>query len=185
MNSYEPVLRGGLDCIKYLLTSPELIEKGIPLANINFQNDFGFQLACKYGHLDIVRYLLTSSDIIEAGHKLADIHTGNDSGFRTAAAAGQLDVVKYLLAAPDLKEYANVHGYWDGGFKNACANNHTHIIEYLIFEYKISFTDDIQKYLNRNIKAEAALQMFNRRTLNSNLEHNLSDNKMLIKKMKI
>ena len=89
--------KGHLEVVKYLLTSPELIEAGHTFANLHAVNEAGFRWACAYGHLEIVKYLLTSHQLKEAGHTLDNLHADREEGFRWACENKRWDVVRWLV----------------------------------------------------------------------------------------
>jgi ankyrin repeat protein len=119
--------QGDLDNVKYLLTSPDLVQH----AQINIEpDDWGAPLtiACENGHLHIVKYLLTSQEL----KKHANIKGEDGRALSEACVEGHLDVVKYLLASPDLKEHAEINKFSSIALKHAAYNGHLEIVKYLL-----------------------------------------------------
>ena len=167
--------KGNLEVVKYLLTSTELKDN----ADIHVDNDYGFRFACYYGKLEVVRYLLTSTDLKEH----ADIHANNDLGFTNACYNGYLEIIKYLLTSPELKDHADIHANNDEGFRYACVNEKLEIVKYFIFNYKIDKNENIQEYLENDLKEEN-INLYNKINywfemldLNQYLQDNLNNKK--------
>lgn len=56
-------IKGKLEIVKYLLTSPELKDNGIDFANVHAQDDFAFISACGAGHWEVIKYLIADHRI--------------------------------------------------------------------------------------------------------------------------
>lgn len=87
--------KGNLNIIKYLLTSPELIQH----ANIHAKDnaykiiDSPILTATSHGHIEVVKYLLSSSELKEH----ADVHANHDEVFRLAVNNNYLSILEYLI----------------------------------------------------------------------------------------
>lgn len=88
---------GGLDTIKRLCETDLKT-----IADIHFNNEKGFQLACYNGHLDIVKFLTTSQELQAAGHTFVDIHANVEEGFRSAFRVRQFEIIKFLTTSQEL-----------------------------------------------------------------------------------
>lgn len=104
-------MKGHLEIVQYLLTSPELTEH----ANIHALNDTGFYCACAFGETPVIQYLLTSPDLIPYGHTPFSLEI-IQTGFMAACEAGAIDVVHYLIVegdittTPEITEYLTTPG---------------------------------------------------------------------------
>lgn len=99
---------------------------------------------------------------------------------------GSLEIVKYLLASPELKDHANIHTDNDKAFIYACMRDSKGIIEYLIFDYKITKTENIQKWLKDNTKSIIyIIKMFEKRELEEKLKDELKYHEKPINPLKI
>jgi hypothetical protein len=127
-----------------------------------------FSHAARY-NLESVKYLLTSPEL----KVHPDIHFKQNSALYEAFIADRLDIANYLLTSPDLKEHANIHANDDICFTNMCSVEKYSVIEYLIFDYKIERTQTINEFLT-NWEQSLVVDMFNKRTLNQELEKELN-----------
>ena len=121
---------GDLMTVDYLLTSPELVANGIPLANINHDSDESFRVCCSRGHLDIVKYLLTSPKLT----KYSNLHAVQDFGFRFACHNGNLEIVEYLTTSPDIipHGYPDIHTNDNFGLLTSALNGYFDITTFLL-----------------------------------------------------
>lgn len=90
--------------------------------NIIHYNEWGFRLACQYGHLDIIKFLINSRNVL-------DIYAYDENGFRWACLNEHLEVIKYLMS---LTNPPDIHIVNDLGLQNACLKGHLEIVKYLI-----------------------------------------------------
>lgn len=121
----QAAFNGHFEIIKYLLTSPDLNEH----ADIHFENDDAFYIACTRGHLDIIKYMLTSPELKEH----ADISiAGGGNVLSGACIHGYLKVLDYLLTSPELKEHAVLDIHNDAPLNMACLGNQIEIVKYIL-----------------------------------------------------
>lgn len=85
-----------------------LHESGLP----NYTLDYGFRLACGYGHLELALWL--------HGLDGVDIHAYDDAPFWTACARGHLQVAKWLQGLGGV----DVHTGNDVALEKACLGGH-------------------------------------------------------------
>ena len=142
-------LKGHLDVIKYILTSPDLKEH----ADINYKNIYGYNAlmyACNNGNLEVVKYLLSSSDLKEH----ADIHDKDNNGTNSLMYAcyhGNLELVKYLLNSSELKEHADINYKDNNGWNTlmlACYNGHLDVIEFLLIDMNMKIDNETIDWLH-------------------------------------
>jgi hypothetical protein len=129
-------ITGNLDAIKELI---KIYHNDIDLYDII---EWGFCLACKYGHLNIVKYLI---DIYKTPYNenkyynKINIHYKDEYGFQLACRSGQINIVEYLVNLYKTnKDYnkIDIHKNDELGFRWAYENKHKHIVKYLIGLYK-------------------------------------------------
>jgi hypothetical protein len=89
------------------------------------------------------------------------------------------NIIKYIFTEPLLVDYVNPHT----GFLRACQYEHIKALQFFIFEYKIKknevFTDP------NDDTYQTAIQMFELRDLNENLNNKLPQNQYMSKKTKV
>jgi ankyrin repeat protein len=114
-------LRGDLEHVKYLLTSPELNTH----ADIHSLGEQGLRIACAEGHLDIVTYLLTSPELIEH----ANVQHSNNVALKCAGESNNLELIKYLIESPTLNYHCDINTEYF--FENFCTSGNLKTIKYL------------------------------------------------------
>ncbi|NCQ51634.1 hypothetical protein GW796_07015 [archaeon] len=156
------------------------MQKILPFINIIKFNELTknevlqmFFTACSKNDLSLVEFLLTDTRI-----KNVDISSDNEKGLKCACIFGSIDVLKYLLKSPNLKIHANIHSNNDQAFKGATMMGKLHVLEFLIFDMNIKKTEHIINYLSKNKNKEIE-NMFNERTLNSQLNFDFYNNTQL------
>ena len=127
---------------------------------IHFDHDYGFRLACLYGHLHIVDYLVNLYTIKYDYNKI-DIHAYSELGFRWACQNGHIHIIEYLINLYKIKNTnygkININSNPNGnnsGFQFACKHGHKHVVKYLNNLYKINMDYD---KININIKSDSKL----------------------------
>ena len=98
--------KGQLDVVKYLLSSNELKEQGLPLATMEFNHE-GWWWAIEGGHLDVIQYLMTSPDL----KKHIDIHKDQDKAFRLACERNQLEIIQYFIFEQLIPKTSDIKAY--------------------------------------------------------------------------
>lgn len=171
---YHACKEGGIDLIKYLLTSDELSR------NAQLTDDC-FSAACLYNHLNIIKYFLTSPDLEE--HR--DLHFHCNYTLIKAAKYGNLEIVKYLFNSPECKEYVDIHANNNTPFINALIGEQFEILNYFIVELNMEKTDRITEVLKK-LPNEYIEKLFTARDLNKELGQELNtENTSTPKKNKI
>jgi hypothetical protein len=97
----------------------ELVNNGV---DIHADEDYGFRIACLYGHLDIIKYLMEQED-------KPNIHVDDEYGFQLICQNRHLEVFKCLM---EYDNKPNNHVYKEYGFQWACHNGHLEVIKYLM-----------------------------------------------------
>lgn len=136
--------------------------------------------ACESGDLLKIKKLLRATK----NRPKAEINYNNNQGFVLACGCGHLEVVRYLLEEKNKKEEIKLHDYDDAAFKVAADYSNMNILQYFIFDRKIEKTEEIKKHLEKLNKHEIE-NLFTLRELNANLENDLQNNQISIRKNKI
>lgn len=134
-------MRGKLNIVRYLLTSPQLTK----YMNIHAKDDEALSAACSYNHLALVKYLLTSPELKEH----INIDTQQNMPLLRACKYGSLRIIKYLLNNKNLKEIANIYnqGCWGNtALKMACCSGNVDVVEYILKKIQLTPTN-----LNKNL----------------------------------
>jgi ankyrin repeat protein len=102
-------------------------------ADIHYDNDRIFIMACSGGHLDIVQYLITISENDNKYNQ--DIL---DEGFHYSCKYWQLEIVKYLATIYQTTKYnrINIHSHYERLFIDMCCSGKLNIVKYLTTLYK-------------------------------------------------
>lgn len=128
-----------------------------------FEINERFHAACSLGNLDLVRYLLTSKEIPIK----AQINYDDGQAIISACSNGYIKIVDYLLTSSELEEKINVHNRHDYLFRIAHLHKKLDILEYLIFDFGITETKIIKRYVEQDPKT---IKMFINRDLNKELD---------------
>ncbi len=117
-------------------------------ANIHYNNDTYFIIACMNGYFDIIQYFITisknntkySQDIL-------------DEGFYYACKTGHIDIAKYLVNIYQITDYdkINIHHFYEKSFIDSCMNGHLNIIKYLTTLYKTTEYNIINIHQNNEV----------------------------------
>jgi len=145
-----------------------------------------FVEACAKGNINLVEFFLTSPEIDYHPH----ISINNDHALVWACRNNHNDTVKYLLSSPKIKDHANIHARDDFPFKQAFNYKSEDLLNFYIFELNIKKTQFISDFLVERKDShqewyKKAESMFQARDLNSELEKNISSDKMNQKNNKI
>lgn len=95
--------QGNLRVVKDLLTSKELKYH----ADIHFDEDKPFRVACMYGKSAIVKYLASSQELKEN----ANISALDDDPFIWAALGNHLEICKFLIFDMNLKKSESIEEF--------------------------------------------------------------------------
>lgn len=123
-------IKGDLDLVKYLLTSPILHQH----ADIHFEKDECIILACRHGQLEVLQYLLTSSDLVTH----PDVHAQKGAGFQWACTNGHLEIIKYFFFDPSINDNFNLEKHSYEAIIRAIHADQIKIVEYILNEPEIN-----------------------------------------------
>lgn len=135
--------------------------------------------ACSTNRLDIIHFLLTSHHLPEK----PDIYMNEEQCLSSAFRNEHLEVVKVLLLQSQTQRPFLMLSNVDL-LTELQKGEKEEIINYIIFDYKIQYTQRMDKYLNLK-HANHLINKFKRRSLENTLHKELIEKEPLLKKIKI
>ena len=123
-------IKGDLDLVKHLLTSPKLKQH----ADIHFEEDDCIILACRHGKLEVLKYLLFSPDL----KTHPNVHPKKESSFQWACTNGHLEIIKYFLFDPCINHNFNLKEYSYEAIIRGIYADQMKVIEYILNDPEIT-----------------------------------------------
>lgn len=135
-----------LDYVKYLLTSPELIIH----ADITYNDNRCFEIACGSGRLEIVKYLINSPEVKFKVSKKALII----QGINFSVVHNQLDLLDYFRNEARSTETISQTELLKENFtilENACSMGHLKVVDYIFKNSKVpsKVVDNYSENINK------------------------------------